>query len=361
MNARKRKGSTPKECSGPAVELLVKRQKWCGQQVQLQLLLSPFRTSEVRFWCQRSATRRHAARRSASGNASSPTPPNYKLADHQVSDMLTRSLRVLRRDPLAAQARHHHPSPSPSPLSPPSVLTSVPSARLHHLAPKPLGSFARKSEQSQMSTVCRAQGVDQDQQQSDKMPPKTGPTPRAWSAVPLENTVPRLAGQKRSVAIHVGYVGTGYHGLMVTMDKPRVASVEGVLELALLKANLIAETNYGDLFKVIGVKDVLPGGDAHVIGVKVVLPGGDAVFNDDSEGTKLASQINGHLPDTIRVYSVQRVNKKFSARRQCAGRSYEYYLPTSMIGIQSPDDMTDDDKKKLRYRSTSGSIHTVLL
>ena len=39
-------------------------------------------------------------------------------------------------------------------------------------------------------------------------------------------------------------------GLQIVREKPPDATVEGVLERALLRAKLIAESNYGDLFKV---------------------------------------------------------------------------------------------------------------
>jgi tRNA pseudouridine38-40 synthase len=59
----------------------------------------------------------------------------------------------------------------------------------------------------------------------------------------------------------------------------------------------------------------------------------DARWDEDPEGIQIAAQINRHLPAQIRVFAVQRVNKKFNARHQADSRMYEYYLPASVLGL----------------------------
>jgi tRNA pseudouridine38-40 synthase len=52
----------------------------------------------------------------------------------------------------------------------------------------------------------------------------------------------------------------------------------------------------------------------------------------DPEGLAHADLINAHLPADIRVFTVQKTNKKFNARHLALSRIYEYYLPVSMLG-----------------------------
>jgi tRNA pseudouridine(38-40) synthase len=40
-----------------------------------------------------------------------------------------------------------------------------------------------------------------------------------------------------------------------------------------------------------------------------------------------------HLPEDIRVFSVQRVNSKFNARSMCTSRVYEYLVPAPVLGL----------------------------
>lgn len=58
----------------------------------------------------------------------------------------------------------------------------------------------------------------------------------------------------------------------------------------------------------------------------------DASYQGDPEGLAHAQRISQHLPPSVRVMSAQRVNRKFNARHMCLERTYEYWLPQSMIG-----------------------------
>ncbi len=62
----------------------------------------------------------------------------------------------------------------------------------------------------------------------------------------------------------------------------------------------------------------------------------------DPEGLTHADLINEHLPPHVRVLAVQKTNNKFNARHQAATRTYEYYLPSSLLGERG------------RYRALSG-------
>lgn len=45
--------------------------------------------------------------------------------------------------------------------------------------------------------------------------------------------------------------------------------------------------------------------------------------------------VNAQLPGDVRVLACQRVNSGFNARERCADRTYQYYLPTSAIGLSA--------------------------
>lgn len=47
------------------------------------------------------------------------------------------------------------------------------------------------------------------------------------------------------------------------------------------------------------------------------------------------------------VARTQRTNKSFNARRWCQNRTYEYYLPASLLGLATPDGSSVGDQAKL--------------
>lgn len=57
--------------------------------------------------------------------------------------------------------------------------------------------------------------------------------------------------KKRTVAMHVGYLGTNFRGSQLIREMPPEESVEGTLELALLKVRPIAGTQHLRMFKVL--------------------------------------------------------------------------------------------------------------
>lgn len=90
-----------------------------------------------------------------------------------------------------------------------------------------------------------------------------------------------------------------------------------------------------------------------VIGVRLVLK--EAAFVGDPEGLAVAAAINAHLPPDICVFSVQRTNKGFDTRRWCNKRSYEYYLPASVLQLETPDGSSQGDREVLAlFRNALG-------
>jgi len=67
-------------------------------------------------------------------------------------------------------------------------------------------------------------------------------------------------------------------------------------------------------------------------------------FQTDPEGIAIAAEINKYLPTTIRIFSVQRVSKKFDARRECIRRTYHFYLPAALLGLKGDGGVEDTQK-----------------
>eukprot|EP00775_Hariotina_reticulata_P003564 gene3564-3832_t len=168
--------------------------------------------------------------------------------------------------------------------------------------------------------------------------------------VTADGTNEPLKKQKRNVALHVGYVGTSYTGLQANRELPELATIEGVLEKAILAAGLITPANFGDFRKTKWTRSSRTDKGVHslgtVIGLRVLVR--DEDYDADPEGIRYARLINQHLPDDVRVLSVQKTNKSFNARRWCGSRTYEYYLPAAVLGLDTADGCSADDQQKLQ-------------
>eukprot|EP00200_Dunaliella_tertiolecta_P018396 CAMPEP_0202397978 /NCGR_PEP_ID=MMETSP1128-20130828/975_1 /ASSEMBLY_ACC=CAM_ASM_000463 /TAXON_ID=3047 /ORGANISM="Dunaliella tertiolecta, Strain CCMP1320" /LENGTH=659 /DNA_ID=CAMNT_0049001017 /DNA_START=2910 /DNA_END=4889 /DNA_ORIENTATION=+ len=165
---------------------------------------------------------------------------------------------------------------------------------------------------------------------------------------------PRMPGSKRSVAMHVAYCGTAFRGLQINRWSAPESTVEGTLEVALLRAGLIAPSNYGDLYRLKWTRSSRTDKGVHslatVIGLRIVLQDVEGLYTADPEGLGIADRINQHLPPSIKVLCVQRVNKKFTARRACKERTYTYYLPAALLGLKCDQSQEDSEKISL-FRS----------
>ncbi|GAX79596.1 hypothetical protein CEUSTIGMA_g7037.t1 [Chlamydomonas eustigma] len=143
---------------------------------------------------------------------------------------------------------------------------------------------------------------------------------------------------KRTVALHVAYVGTSYKGSSVNRTLGEDATVEQVLERAIFKAGLILESNFGSFSKVKWARASRTDKGVHSLGtvmsMRLLVHDNRYSPEGDPEGLTHADLINAHLPPTIRVFTVQKTNKKFNARHLALSRIYEYYLPVSMLELK---------------------------
>ena len=77
---------------------------------------------------------------------------------------------------------------------------------------------------------------------------------------------------------------------------------------------------------------------------------------------ELVAEVNGKLPEDVKVLSCIRVNQGFRARQACNWREYEYVFPASMLQVDS-DNMGDTDKcisllnEQLKLFEGSKSFH----
>lgn len=154
-------------------------------------------------------------------------------------------------------------------------------------------------------------------------------------AVP-EGGGPRLGKRlgKREVALHIGYVGTGYKGLQFQKTAPD-NTIESLLEDAIYKAGGILESNRGEPKKLKMTRSSRTDKNVHsistVIGMRYECKAD--TFKTDPEGIELVQAINANLPPEkkVRCFSVQKVPSSFHARTSCLERTYNYFLPISIF------------------------------
>jgi tRNA pseudouridine38-40 synthase len=208
--------------------------------------------------------------------------------------------------------------------------------------------------------------------------------------------------KKRAVALHVAYLGTPFRGSQLLRDPsgPQAtaeATVEGMLERALLRCGAMAPSNYGDLRRVGWSRASRTDKGVHSLGTVVGLRAlvDESRFDGDPEGLWLADQVNEALalserpaapgaqgaavaggsggggapepaaapppPPPILVLSAQRVTKRFDCRRWAIGRAYEYYLPASALGIdleQQQEEEKEEEAEEEEERERQGSARS---
>lgn len=150
---------------------------------------------------------------------------------------------------------------------------------------------------------------------------------------------PRLP--KRKVAVMIGYCGTGYHGMQYNPPQP---TIEAALFKAFCEAGAISQANSTDLKKngfmraARTDKGVHAGGN--LISLKMII-----------EDPEIRQKINDILPEGIRVWNIERVNRAFDCRKMCSSRWYEYLLPTySFIGPKPGSPLHQEiEKSKLEF------------
>lgn len=123
---------------------------------------------------------------------------------------------------------------------------------------------------------------------------------------------------KRKIALMMGYSGAGYHGMQLN---PPAKTIEGELFNAMIEAGAISKNNSNDLKKSGFMRAARTDKGVHAAGNMVSLK---MIVEDED----IVEKINKALPDQIRVWGYQRVNKAFDCRKMCSSRVYEYLIPT---------------------------------
>ncbi|KAI4295131.1 hypothetical protein MLD38_040621 [Melastoma candidum] len=151
---------------------------------------------------------------------------------------------------------------------------------------------------------------------------------------------------KKKVVMRVGYVGSNYRGLQMQKDEHSLSTVEKELEVAIYKAGGILDSNFGNLHKIAWCRSSRTDKGVHslatTISMKMEIP--ESAWKGDPFGIHLASHINVHLPEDIRIFSILPSKRSFDPRRECSIRKYSYLLPAEIIGIRStfsPPDVED--------------------
>jgi tRNA pseudouridine38-40 synthase len=129
---------------------------------------------------------------------------------------------------------------------------------------------------------------------------------------------------KRKYAVCVSYLGTAYRGLQIN---PGILTVEAVLEKALFLAGGVEECNYGDFHKLSWSRAGRTDKGVHAVtnccSMKLSVP-------LDQEAAFVLS-VNTFLPADVRVLTMTKTMKNFSAKIYCSGRLYRYMLPTYVL------------------------------
>ncbi|KAH3681474.1 hypothetical protein WICPIJ_007553 [Wickerhamomyces pijperi] len=138
------------------------------------------------------------------------------------------------------------------------------------------------------------------------------------------NPIKRLP--KRKVSVMVGYCGTGYHGMQIN---PGTKTIEGDLYAAFVKAGAVSQYNADDPKKSGFMRAARTDKGVHAAGNLISLK-----MTIDIEN--LIEKINENLPETIRVWGIERTNKAFDCRKMCGSRVYEYLIPTFVFLAPKP-------------------------
>lgn len=121
----------------------------------------------------------------------------------------------------------------------------------------------------------------------------------------------------------IGYCGTGYNGMQI-QNNPDVKTIEAEIFKAFIAAGAVSQENSTDLKKNGFMRAARTDKGVHaagnVISCKLIL-----------EDEDIMHKINSHLPEKIRLWGIERVNRSFDCRKLCSSRVYEYLLPTHSL------------------------------
>lgn len=148
---------------------------------------------------------------------------------------------------------------------------------------------------------------------------------------------------KRKRAVLFGYDGSAFAGSQSqrnerTLDAP-IDTVEDALHLALFRAGGISPDNFSSLQKINWTRSSRTDRGVHaatqLVCAKLMIPHGeeDAATGSVSRQDEHAfcTAVNSFLPESIRVYRVQRVQGAFNARHCTDSRRYSYLLPQAVL------------------------------
>jgi hypothetical protein len=151
----------------------------------------------------------------------------------------------------------------------------------------------------------------------------TGATDEPSSSALTTEPAASNALKKVKVALVLGYVGKGYHGLQLSSTaNPAVRTIEHDLEEALYKIGCISESNHKFLGKIGWSRSSRTDKGVHaariIIGAKLLVD--KSMITADNRLPHLIPRLNAQLPEGIRVFSACRVNAGFNARKACKWR-----------------------------------------
>ncbi|KAF2150650.1 hypothetical protein K461DRAFT_229557 [Myriangium duriaei CBS 260.36] len=126
---------------------------------------------------------------------------------------------------------------------------------------------------------------------------------------------------KRKVAVLIGYSGTGYRGMQITLTE---RTIEGDLFTAFVNAGAISKANANDPKKSSLVRCARTDKGVHAAGNMISLK---LIIEDEN----IVDKINEHLAPQIRVWGIERTIGSFSCYQACDSRWYEYLIPTHAL------------------------------
>lgn len=132
---------------------------------------------------------------------------------------------------------------------------------------------------------------------------------------------------KRKVVLLLGFLGTKYGGFQVNEEQ---RTLQAEVELALFKAGMLSESNFGFPFKYSWSTSARTDKGVHacaqVCSLKVELP---ESCLEDLESVR--QRLEGLLPSDVRVLDLQRVTRSFCAKTQRDRVRYQYVIPSFLI------------------------------
>lgn len=139
---------------------------------------------------------------------------------------------------------------------------------------------------------------------------------------------------KRKVAVLIAYNGKGYHGIQ---RNPPFPSIEEEILKALLEVKAITQEQYDKpslvSFQRAARTDKHVSAASNILSLKMV-----------TNVENFLDNVNGILPNQIRMLGFKRTTKGFDCKTQCTGRTYMYVLPTYAL---APVEMTVTDNYRV--------------